>query len=238
MNQKIKIFADTEAQAQYGAGLFKKICLETVEASGRFRVALAGGNSYRKLHAMLAELEDIPWDKIHVYWGDERSVPRSHSDSNVGMAFDTFLDKVPVPDDYIHVMSGDLPPLEAADAYDLLLRDHFGETGGLDLLFLGLGGDGHTASLFPNTDILKEDKRLAQSVFVPEKDTYRISMTAPFLNRSSNVVFLTYGEGKADAIFEVIRGGNLDRQFPAKMIRPQGDLWWLLDETAAERLES
>lgn len=198
-------------------------------------LALSGGSTPRKMHEMLARKERINWSNVHVFWGDERTVPPDDAESNYRMARETLLDSVGLPDENIHRLKGELDPVEAATEYEDKLRSVFrllpGDVPRFDVIVLGMGADGHTASLFPGTDALSETDRLVVANHVPQLDTVRLTFTFPVLNAARLVLFLVAGEDKADAAQQCMLGESAP---PAGRVRPtDGDLHWLLDAKAA-----
>lgn len=201
---------------------------------GRATLALSGGDTPRMLHRLLAQRhETLPWDRVHVYWGDERYVPPDDPRSNYRMARDTLLDCVPVVSAYVHPMPTDAPdPDDAAGAYELLLADEFGGLPRFDVMVLGLGADGHTASLFPDAPALDETRRWV----VPSEASYepvqRLTMTLPVLRNARALHFLVAGQDKREALNCAL--GEPSRSCPASLVRPTGGTvtWWV-DEAAA-----
>jgi 6-phosphogluconolactonase len=186
----------------------------------------------------------IPWDRLHVFWGDERWVPLGSPESNAGEGRRGFLDLVPVPPGNVHVWDTEAEtPKEAADSYETVLREVMGEGDGLprfDLVLLGMGDDGHTASLFPRTRALRVEDRLAVANYVPRMAAMRLTLTVPVLNAGREILFLVGGPGKAEALTRVLEGPERPDILPAQMIRsdrPDGVLRWLVDEDAAARLD-
>jgi 6-phosphogluconolactonase len=176
---------------------------------------------------------------MHFYWGDERCVPADDPQSNARMALDLLLKHVPVPRTHIHPLSCERAPSEAAWAYEAAIRDFFApEAPCFDLILLGLGENGHTASLFPDDPILDEQARLVKELYVPEQNLHRVSFTAPLINQAAHVVFLVHGSTKAQVLKDVLQGPYEPRRLPAQLISPvKGELVWLVDRDAASRLE-
>jgi len=208
------------------------------ESHAPFRLALAGGSTPRQLYELLtssAFRDKIPWSRLHFFWGDERMVPHDHPQSNYRMAQEALLKHVPVPRANIHPIPTQASPEEAAQAYENDLRQHFGRgLPGFDLILLGLGGDGHTASLFPGAVALQEKQRLAVAHRTGLKGFDRVTLTLPVLNQAQRVFFLVVGEDKASALQAALAGGQL----PAQQVAPRkGELIWLVDVAAASRLE-
>jgi 6-phosphogluconolactonase len=211
-----------------------------VAGAGRFAVALAGGSTPRALYAHLASAEApfrdvLPWRRTHVFFGDERAVPPDHADSNYRMARDALLAHVPVPPGNVHRMRGEDDPDASARAYEEELRAFFGATPRFDLLLLGLGPDGHTASLFPGSAVLEERSRLAAAATAGTPPLVRrITLTLPALDAAARVLFLVSGASKAAALARVLQGGAGEGALPAARVRPHtGTVLWLVDRAAA-----
>jgi 6-phosphogluconolactonase len=229
------------------AEMFAARAHDAVAARGVFTVALAGGSTPRRLYALLADeqglfRQQLPWDRIHFFWGDERHVPPDHADSNYRMANETMLSRVPVPPQNVHRIKTEDPDAgRAATEYARELRDFFG--GGdvtlprLDLVLLGMGADGHTASLFPGSAALHEEKSWVAANWVEKFRTYRVTMTPPLLNNATCVVFLVQGEEKAESLRAVLYGERQTEMYPSQLIQPvHGECHWLIDRTAAKLL--
>lgn len=238
----IQIFNDTATLSQTAAELFVKTAQEAVAQNGRFTVALTGGSSPIQLHKLLTQSpysEQVPWAQTYIFWGDERWVPLTDDKSNYKMAKDTLLDHVPVPADQIYPMYGEGEPEEYAIQYEKILQNHFNqEIPAFDLILLGMGDDGHTASLFPGTAVLNENSRWVQAYYLKPQNMYRITLTAPLINQAKKIVFLTFGQNKANALYEVLKGARNTEQYPSQLINPKnGEVIWLVDEAAASKLE-
>ncbi len=203
-------------------------------------IALAGGNTPKPLYEAIAT-QDLPWDKIHVFWGDERYVPPDHPDSNEGMARHAWLDKVDIPAANIHpVPTGASNPTTDAQNLEEHLRQFFqlapGDFPTLDVILLGMGDDGHTASLFPHTDALQVRDRM---IAVGNKDGQpRLTFTAPLINHARSVIFMVTGANKRPALAQVFAPEGDELTYPARLIKPEGELYWLLDEAAGQELKS
>jgi 6-phosphogluconolactonase len=199
---------------------------------------LAGGSTPKATYEVLARdyADGVDWSNVHVFFGDERAVPPDHEDSNYGMARDTLLDRVPIGS--VHRMQGELPPDEAAEAYEQELRDFFGsdDLPRFDLILLGMGSDGHTASLFPETSALEVHDRWVVANPVLKLDTTRITLTVPVLDAARAVYFLVAGEDKAGPMAEILEGDPGPREYPASLIQPEGGPQWMLDRAAASGL--
>lgn len=214
---------------------FVRLANEAIAARGAFHFALAGGGSPRPLYKLLASeyRDSVPWDKVHVYWGDERYVPHDHADSNCRMARETLLNHVPIPEAQIHPMPTEpADPNEAAAQYERTLRDATGEAiPRLDLILLGLGGDAHTASLFPGSEALNEKTRLVVAAEGPFEPTQRITLTAPLINQARAVYIMAFGESKAEAVTNTFLNEHNPMQYPTHAIQlEEGDLVWWIDE--------
>lgn len=220
---------------------FIRVGRAAIGAQGRFTVALSGGSTPRGLHTQLAkDYAGFSWNRTFVFIGDERYVPPDHSDSNYRMANETLLTKIAMPPENVHRVRTELPdPQQAATEYEAGVRSFFqlrpGQFPRFDLIILGLGPDGHTASLFPGTEGLKEQQKLVIANWVEKLNTFRISFTYPVLNRAAEVLFLVSGPDKADAIRGVLKGAT--PPLPAQGVQPaDGKLIWMLDEAAAAKL--
>jgi 6-phosphogluconolactonase len=199
-----------------------------------FSIALSGGTTPKSLYELLASepyRSQLNWSKVEIYFGDERCVPPDHAESNYRMAYEAMLSKLPIPECNIHRMRGELPPEQAAIEYGQMLKEKF-KDGGVDLNLLGMGEDGHTASLFPGTEALKETQHRCVANFVPKLDKWRVTMTYPFINRSKEVMVLAAGAGKAKVLQEVLEGPK--EKYPIQGISPQGKMTWILDAAAAD----
>jgi 6-phosphogluconolactonase len=232
------VYADLESLSRAAAALVVTQANRAVAARGRFSLALAGGNTPRRTYELLAQppfLDQAPWDRMHVFWGDERCVPLDDPRSNARMARNAWLDHVPIPPNQIHPLNCAPGPAAAARQYEARLREFFaGQPPRLDLVLLGLGHDGHTASLFPATPVLEEKGRWVAEVYLAEPDLPRVTLTAPLINQAAVVAFLVAGRSKAGVLREVRHGPRDPRRLPAQLIQPQnGDLLWLADREAA-----
>ncbi|MBA2441558.1 MAG: 6-phosphogluconolactonase [Rubrobacter sp.] len=236
----IEVYESPQELAEAAARDFAARAEEAVGRRSRFVVALAGGSTPEATYEALAReyAGSSFWSSTHVFFGDERPVPPDHEDSNYRMAETALLRHVSPAS--VHRMRGELPPAQAAREYEQDLRGLFGDEGGLpvfDLVHLGLGDDGHTASLFPGTAALDTGDRWAVENPVEKLGVTRLTLTAPAINAARAVHFLVAGEGKADAVKEVLQGDADPREYPAKLIRPAGELAWLLDRAADGRLD-
>jgi 6-phosphogluconolactonase len=237
----ISVYPDMEALSRAAADLFAERAAQAVADHGRCAMLLAGGETPRRTYELLAEepLRDrVPWEGLHLFWGDERSVPPDDPRSNARMVHRALLDRVPVPAGQVHPIPCDRDPRQAADEYEELLRRFFaGVAPRFDLVLLGLGDDGHTASLFPDSPVLEERQRWASAARRTGEEIGRVTLTPPLINQAELVVFLVAGDDKATVLREVLEDHPDPRSRPARMIMPeQGELRWLVDKAAARLL--
>jgi 6-phosphogluconolactonase len=219
---------------------------DAVAQRGRFTIALSGGSTPKNLYTLIAAnaSSNLPWDKVFFFWGDERHVPPTDPESNYRMAQETILSKVPVPPANVFRIAGENPDASAAaEAYEQTLRKFFalapGEFPRFDLILLGMGPDGHTASLFPETEALQEKSRLVVANWVEKLNTSRISLTLPVLNAARRVAFLVSGADKAAVLHEVLEGKAPGEKYPSKLVRPiDGTLIWFVDRAAGSELSA
>lgn len=246
IHPEIQVLPDPAAVAAEAAERVVRAADEAIALAGRFSFVLAGGSTPKALYELLSSEPyrgRIDWANVEVYFGDERTVPPDHLDSNYRMAREAMLSKVPIPDDNVYRMRGEIDPDEAAKEYGLMLKEKFssstsrqagnGETGP-DLVLLGMGDDGHTASLFPGTLALRETNHRAFANPVPQLNTTRLTMTAPLLNRGREVILTVTGANKAKRLAEVLEGPRDPERLPVQLIAPEnGKLTWLIDTAAA-----
>ena len=235
--------ADTACAA---AEFFTASATKAAATRGIARIAISGGTTPKTMFALLANpaepfLKQVPWDKIELYWVDERCVPPDNVESNYRMTKEALLSKVPLPAERIHRMEGELDPEVAAARYESTIRNTFklegAQTPTFDLVLLGMGDDGHTASLFPHTEALNELSHIVVPNHVPQKDTWRVTLTSPVINQGREVVFLIEGAGKAQVLHDVLLGPYQPETYPSQIIRPaSGQLSLLLDAAAAAKL--
>lgn len=236
----LEIYENKQELAEAAAREFVDRANAAIEERGYFAVALAGGSTPEATYELLAKREyasQVDWSKIHVFFGDERSVPPDDEDSNYKMADDALLSHVSPGS--VHRMKGELHPDEAAMQYEEELREFFDTPGHppeFDLIQLGMGEDGHTASLFPNTPALDVTDRWAAQNPVPKLETVRLTLTLPVLNAAKVVSFLVAGEGKAEALKAVLESDADPHEYPSKFVQPTGELTWMVDKEAAGML--
>ncbi len=241
MHENVEVHADNSALAEAVAGQIITQAWGAIAARARFSIGLSGGSTPRGLFEMLAQkpyAARLDWSKVHVFWGDERCVPPDDPDSNYGMAREALLKHVPLPDDNVHRVPGELPPAEAAAQYEQMLRRFFDEQKPrFDLLLQGMGDDGHTASLFPHTKALRERKRWVIPNYVPRLDAWRITLTVTAINAARSVIFMVSGPGKAQALHDVLEGPHQPETLPSQFVAPpNGQVTWMVDEAAASLL--
>lgn len=242
--REIKIFESVDALVDGAVGIFISSAVNAVCERGVFRVALSGGQSPLPVYESLAAVRmrpAVPWAESCVFWSDERCVALDDERSNAGNAMKLLLRHVPIPRDRIYPpCSQAAGPEAAADEYELLIRRHFEtQKPGFDLIMLGCGRDGHTASIFPGSDVLRERERLVAAVRGGDAGPDRITMTLPLINLARNILFIVYGEEKAPAVREALEGEGEGRKPPAAAVDPRhGTVAWLLDSGAASLLSS
>lgn len=237
----IERFADAAALAEGAAQRFVYLADQAIQERGGFSAALSGGSTPKALYAQLAAspaAARLDWSRIHLFWGDERCVPPDHPDSNYGMVQRALLAQIAIPQVNVHRMRGEEVPDQAALAYEQDLLGYFGVLPPrFDLVLLGLGEDGHTASLFPGTAALAERARAVVANRVEKLNAWRLTLTAGAINQAREIIFLAAGEGKADIIREVINGPYQPDLYPAQGVEPaDGRLMWFLDTAAARYL--
>ncbi len=226
--------------ALYRAAAERLLALGTaaIAAHGAFHLALAGGATPQGLYTLLGTDElagRLDWTRVHLYFGDERCVPPDHHDSNYRMVRESLLDRLPVAPQ-LHRINGELAPEQAAADYAALLHRQL-PAAGFDLILLGLGPDGHIASLFPGSDTLNQRKQTVTADYVPKLDSWRITLTLPVLNHARHLMLLVSGAHKADVVRHVMRNIAHANPLPVEMLRPQGVLEWFVDADAARYLE-
>lgn len=237
---RIEIYADAQAASRAAAESFAQQAAEAVQARGRFSVALSGGSAPEQSYRMLGDepfRSMIPWDGVHLFWGDDRCVTPGHPRSNFRMANTAFITRVPIPPQNVHRMPGELPPREGAARYAAELEAFFGPgVPRFDLVHLGIGPDGHTASLFPFDDLLRERERTVGWSLHRPLGEWRLTFTVPVLNAARRVEMLALGEGKASIVRSALEGPIDPYSIPAQLVRPAGEMVWMLDRGAASGL--
>jgi 6-phosphogluconolactonase len=236
------VFDSPELVAEGAAERFIDFARESITQRGRFSVALAGGNTPRRVYELLASERfkgRVEWPKVHLFFGDERCVPPDQPDSNYRMANEALITHVPIPPANVHRMAGEGEPSVSAALYETQLRQYFGNVTwpAFDLVFLGLGKDGHTASLFPKTKALTEEDRWVAANWVESLGAHRLTLTVPVLNHARRIIFLVTGSDKAKTLKEVLMSPRDPLRLPAQFIDPsEGTCHWLVDSEAARLL--
>jgi 6-phosphogluconolactonase len=242
----IEIYKESDHLARELAEWITGLIRETLSRKEFFSIVLSGGSTPKKLNHLLAASpynDLIDWKKIYIFWGDERAVPFEDERNNARMAFDTLLDKVPIPKEQIYIMDTSLSPDAAAMQYEEILNEYFGTdilpARTFDLVLLGMGDDGHTLSLFPGTAVIHEEKSWVAAYYLKAQEMFRITLTKNIVNHADHIVFMISGTDKAHALFEVIEGERNPDQYPAQVVIPtQGELHFFMDEAAASELKS
>lgn len=234
------LVVDNHDLARTAADYFIELAQAAYQENKPFAVALSGGSTPKAVYQLLAE-SPLEWKNIHLFWGDERCVPPDYPDSNYRMTVDSLISHIHIPPQNIHRICGELAPEEAAESYEHELRTYFGEVAHFDLVLLGLGEDGHTASLFPNSFALEERSRWAVAVphnVPPLPLVPRVTLTLPILNNARHVVFLVSGAAKSARLAEVLRSPIKSPSLPATLVQPtDGELVWIMDRSAAGDIE-
>ena len=237
---RVTVFDDAEAVARAAAGRVAELARLSISERGSFTLALSGGNTPRRVYELLASAEFaglVEWERVHVFFGDERAVPPDHAESNYRMAAESLLSRVAVPAENVHRIEGLGDAAANASDYESEMRSLFGEDAEwprLDLVLLGMGDDGHTASLFPGTSALEETRLWVAANWVEKLGAWRVTLTAPAINAARHVLFLVSGAAKAERLREVLRGERDPARLPSQLIRPRdGTLEWFADRAAA-----
>ncbi|MBI4687944.1 MAG: 6-phosphogluconolactonase [Nitrospirae bacterium] len=237
---KVRVLQNLEAISREAAAVFKVAAKNCIALKGSFAAALSGGSTPRRFYTLLGSekyIEKIDWSCVHLFWADERCVSKEHEDSNFRVAFETFISKVPLPASGIHRIKGEKEPEDAAMEYEDEIKGFFGKKAlpVFDLIILGVGEDGHTASLFPDSTALKDTLRLAVPVYTDRGN--RVTLTLPVLNNAEQILFLAAGSSKAEVLYEILEGKNR-KKYPAGLVKPtMGKVTWLIDTMAAGKLK-
>lgn len=251
---QLHIFENTDELSKTVADWMVERINKTLQQQDRFTLVLSGGSTPQKLHELLASdsyKNKIDWSKLHIFWGDERFVPFNDERNNAKMGFNTLLNHVPVPKEQIHVMQTEnISPEDSAQAYEITLKQYFQSTNiqhqtsniehpTFDLVFLGMGDDGHTLSLFPGkTEVIHETKKWCTSLWLESQNMYRITLSHPVVNNAAAIAFLVTGSAKAKALHQVLKGKYNPDLYPSQIIKPlHGELHWFTDEAAAALLK-
>ncbi|WP_281233953.1 6-phosphogluconolactonase [Flavobacterium gelatinilyticum] len=234
----IQIYNNTDEINSTAADLFVSAAKKAIDEKGKFTVVLTGGSSPAGIYKLLASdayQDKIDWSKVYVFWGDERWVPLNDDLSNAKMSYSTLLNHVSVPRENIFEMYKDgVTPEEYAVTYEQTIRKILGEEGKFDLILLGMGDDGHTASLFPGEAVLDEQNKWVDAYYLAPQKMYRITLTAPLINKAEKIIVVAFGEKKTHALKEVTTGVYNPALYPMQLIKPvSGDLLFLVDKSAA-----
>ena len=242
MKSDIRIFKDLEKLSRHAANIFVEQAAGSIAEHDRFLIALNGGNTPTRLFQLLAEeyKDKVNWNKVHVFWGDERCVPPDDPGSSYGQARDALLSHVPIPDSNVHRVNTSLSPVEAAKDYSYTLSSFASpplDVPRFDLIYLGMGEDGHTASLFPNSTVHATETVVPVTAHYQDRPANRVTMTQLVFNQAHKIVFMATGEKKAVTLAEVLSDRYNPAQYPAQRIDPKdGELIWLVDEAATSKL--
>lgn len=236
------MLSDLEALSHCAASIFVGVSRNSIATKKRFAVAISGGSTPRRFYTLLGSetyRDQVDWQHVHFFWVDERCVPKEHEESNFRTAFDTLLSKIPIPDENIHRIRGEEDPDRAARDYEEEIKKFFGvwESPIFDLMILGTGEDGHTASLFPGSKSLDEKMRLAVPVYLEKPNRNRVTLTLPVLNNAAQIVFLVSGLSKANIIHEILGREGKKERYAVGLVNPShGHITWLIDQEAAGKL--
>ncbi|KMQ64789.1 6-phosphogluconolactonase [Chryseobacterium angstadtii] len=232
----ITVFNDLETLYKKAADLFVDLSKKSIEKNNRFAVALSGGSSPKAIFSLLATqeyAEKIEWNKVYVFWVDERWVPLNDDKSNARMTFETLLDKVPVVRDHIFPMYQDgIQPENYAEVYEQQIRNVLGNEGVFDFILLGMGDDGHTASLFPGEAVLDEKEKWVAAYYLKPQEMFRITLTAPLINKAENILAVAFGESKKHALNEILNGEYNPALYPMQLIDKKESFQFFTDEKA------
>ncbi|MDQ0595120.1 6-phosphogluconolactonase [Chryseobacterium ginsenosidimutans] len=232
----ITVFDDLDTLYKKAADTFVDLAEKSIRKNNRFVTALSGGSSPKAIFKLLATKEyseKIEWDKLYFFWVDERWVPLDHEKSNAKMTFEALFDNVPVNKEQIFPMYKDgILPENYAVEYEKQLKSILGENGIFDFILLGMGDDGHTASLFPGEDVLDENEKWVSAYYLKPQEMYRITLTAPLINKAENILVVAFGESKKHALNEVINGEYNPQLYPLQLIEKKDGLQFFTDEKA------
>ncbi len=240
--QTISIYDDYQSLSEGAANFIREVADSSIKKNGRFTIALSGGSTPKKLFELLSAppyTEEIDWKRTFVFWGDERNIPADSEENNSFMAGKLLLEHLPIPHKNIFPVPVHLPPAEAAQSYEKMIKDFFDEKlPQFDLNLLGMGDNGHTASLFPHTSILTEDKALVKDVYVEEVGMYRISFTLPLINAAHINLFMISGANKAEMLERALEGPYDPQHIPTQLIKSaENQVFFYVDKAAAANLK-
>jgi len=237
----VRIYNDIISLSQAAANAIYNIAVTAIAEHGKFNIALSGGSTPKSLFKVLATRyqQEFSWEQTQIFWSDERCVPPESPDSNYYLAKTTLFDHIAIPPSNIYRVKGEIEPQAAAAEYEEILKQALSALPRFDVILLGMGDDGHTASLFPGTTALKVHDRLVIENFVPTKDMWRITFTDVTINAAANIMFLISGRDKTDRLQQVLEGQYQPDTLPAQLVKPKnGNLIWFIDESAAAKLHS
>lgn len=235
----LNIYKNKEEASRAAALHFVERANIAIQENNKCTIALTGGSSPAGMYQLLtSEFKDeVAWEKLYIFWCDERWVPIDDARSNAGNAFDDFLNKVPVPKNQIFPMWKEgISAEDYAKEYSAVLEEILEDGTTFDLIFLGMGDDGHTASLFPGEKVIYENDKKVAAYYLQAQNMERITLTAPLINAAKSVAFIAFGSKKADALYEVIKGDKNIDKYPSQIIAPKGELMWYVDQEAASRI--
>ena len=242
MDEEIRIYPNLDGLSRAAADLFIELQKKSICSEGHFSVALSGGSTPKLLYEVLALpdwQEELEWEKVHIFWGDERCVPPDHPESNYKMVNEILLQHISIPDQNVHRVPAEMDPRMAAFSYEESLRGFFhGPLPLFDLVFLGMGEDGHTASLFPHSAGLNEEDRWFIANYAPEQETWRLTLTKNAISAAKNIAVLVAGKEKADMLSDVLEGDYQPYAKPIQLIKPvDGKMTWFVDQASARLLD-
>ena len=242
MDEEIRIYPNLDGLSRAAADLFIELQKKSIRNEGHFSVALSGGGTPKPLYEVLAlpdRQEELEWEKVDIFWGDERCVPPDHPDSNYKMVNESLLQHISIPDQNVHRVPAEMDPRMAAFSYEESLRGFFhGPLPLFDLVFLGMGEDGHTASLFPHSAGLNEEDRWFIANYAPEQETWRLTLTKNAISAAKNIAVLVAGKEKADMLSDVLEGDYQPYAKPIQLIKPvDGKMTWFVDQASARLLD-
>ncbi len=237
----ITVWKDAEVLSTAAAHFFMAECHRCIAKKGKLVVALSGGNTPKRLYQILASPDfsrNIPWEKVFLFWSDERFVAHTDKESNYRMVKENLLDHISIPEKNIFPVPVYDTAKKSASAYEKTIEHFFkNKKNVFDWLLLGIGNDGHTASLFPGTAILNEKKRIVKEVWIEQKKSWRISFTLPLINEASQVIFLVAGKDKACVIADILNDKKIKPALPSQLVKPvKGTIYWMLDEEATAEI--
>ncbi len=239
---EIQVFPTLEELSHKAAAIFVDMSKKSIASKEKFSVAVSGGSTPRRFYSLLSSdpyRKRVSWHHVYFFWVDERCVPRDHEDSNFRVVFKTLLSKLSIPEDNINRIKGEAGPEKGAREYEEIIRKFFGKAGlpAFDLIILGIGEDGHIASIFPGSKALKKTAKLVVPVYTEKTQKHRITLTLPVLNNGSRIIILAAGSSKAGILHEILCKSDRMKQYPAGLIQPlRGSILWLVDEEAAALL--